>query len=96
MARPEYSKLYKRRAWRRKSRAQLQREPLCCDCLERGLVVPAEHADHIVPHRGDPDLFWRGALASRCAPCHSIKTAREQGKTVKRAVSPDGSLEGWD
>lgn len=96
MARPEYSRLYNTAAWRRKSRAQLQREPLCRHCMERGEIRPAEHADHVVPHRGDPDLFWRGETQSLCLDCHSRKTAVEQGKSVRRAVAEDGTPDGWD
>jgi hypothetical protein len=37
-------------------------------------------ADHVVPHRGDPDLFWQGALQSLCATCHSLrKQSQEKG-----------------
>lgn len=40
-------------------------------CLAQGQYVPATCADHIVPHRGDPDVFWFGALQSLCHPCHN-------------------------
>ena len=93
--RPEYDRWYKTAAWRRKSKAQLRAEPLCRDCLSRGIVEPATEADHIIPHRGDSELFWRGELASRCKACHAVKTAREQGKTTKRSVAIDGTPEGW-
>ena len=93
--RPEYTALYGKRAWRRKSAAQLKREPLCRDCLSRGLVTPAKHADHIEPHQGDAELFWNGDLQSLCVECHSVKTAREQGKTARRSVAIDGTPEGW-
>lgn len=36
--------------------------------------------DHIVPHRGDPELLYDEAnLQSLCHECHSKKTAREDG-----------------
>ena len=96
MDRPDYVKWYKRARWVRKSKAQLRAEPLCRDCLSRGIVTPAKHADHIDPHKGDEAMFWSGSLQSLCVECHSLKTAREQGKTSKRSVSVDGTPEGWD
>jgi 5-methylcytosine-specific restriction enzyme A len=36
----------------------------------RAQVVLATVADHITPHRGDPELF-KGPLQSLCASCHS-------------------------
>jgi 5-methylcytosine-specific restriction protein A len=39
---------------------------------------PASILDHVVPHRGDPVLFWSESnWQSLCATCHGIKTARE-------------------
>jgi 5-methylcytosine-specific restriction protein A len=37
-------------------------------------------ADHIVPHRGDPALFWDPAnLQTLCKPCHDgLKQAEER------------------
>ena len=44
----------------------------------QGRVVPATIVDHVVPHRGDPDLFWDEAnWAALCKRCHDAKTARE-------------------
>lgn len=37
-------------------------------------------ADHITPHRGDPDLFWHGALQCLCKGCHDgVKQSEEKG-----------------
>ena len=34
--------------------------------------------DHVVPHRGDQQLFWdESNWAPACKPCHDAKTARE-------------------
>lgn len=37
-------------------------------------------ADHVRPHRGDPDLFWdRGNLQCLCKACHDkVKQAEER------------------
>jgi 5-methylcytosine-specific restriction protein A len=43
-------------------------------------LVFATEVDHKVPHRGDQDLFWDTSnWQSLCKPCHSAKTAREDG-----------------
>lgn len=69
-----------RAAWQKARAAQLASEPLCRKCGKRGLIVPATVADHIEPHRGDPEKFWTGALQSLCGHCHdSVKQAEERG-----------------
>jgi len=78
------------------SKTQLQLHPLCEDCLKRGIYTPANQCDHVIPHHGDPELFWSSPLASRCRECHARKTAREQGKTTKPFIGTDGAPEGWD
>jgi hypothetical protein len=79
----KHGHLYDRR-WRRRRERQLRAEPLCRLCLAlRGRTVEATIADHVVPHRGDPELF-EGELQSLCAPCHdSWKRAIEEGGTIK-------------
>jgi 5-methylcytosine-specific restriction enzyme A len=47
-------------------------------CQAAGRLAAATVVDHIVPHRGDPVLFWdEGNWQSQCKPCHDAKTARE-------------------
>ena len=59
--------------WRRLRDAHLRQEPACRECGQ-----PATCVDHIVPLRygGTHDP---GNLQSLCGPCHSRKTAREDG-----------------
>jgi 5-methylcytosine-specific restriction protein A len=65
----------------------LRDHPLCVHCLEgvvlpgelkglKGRVTPATVVDHIIPHRGDPVLFWdrKGNWQGLCAPHHNKKT----------------------
>ncbi|MDE1714925.1 HNH endonuclease signature motif containing protein (plasmid) [Chromobacterium amazonense] len=82
-------------AWIRASRAYRARHPFCVACQQRdGRLVTAEHVDHIQPPRyreamesGDPARmaeakrrFWDSSnWQSLCRPCHSRKTAREDG-----------------
>ena len=44
--------------WRRARKAYLQLHPLCAECLKEGILTPATVVDHIMPHRGDQQLFW--------------------------------------
>jgi 5-methylcytosine-specific restriction protein A len=65
--------------WRKRRAAHLASEPLCRMCRDKGLIVPATVADHIVPHRGDKTLFM-GELQSLCTRCHaSTKQSQESG-----------------
>ena len=93
--RPEQSKLYNTARWRRTSKAQLSKQPLCEHCLERGVIEPATQCDHATPHKGNPDLFWSGPFNSLCRTCHGDKTAEEMGRKPRRAVSADGAPIGW-
>jgi 5-methylcytosine-specific restriction protein A len=51
--------------------------PWCAECHTRGHITPAVDVDHILPHQGDPALFWdRANLMALCKQCHARKTAR--------------------
>jgi 5-methylcytosine-specific restriction protein A len=64
--------------WRRARAVYLARHPLCAACQAAGYIKPSTVVDHVVPHRGDPKLFWDEAnWAALCKPCHDAKTARE-------------------
>jgi 5-methylcytosine-specific restriction protein A len=81
---------YSTARWRKRREAQLSVEPLCRMCLGSEIVTAANTADHVVPHRGDPHLFWYGELQSLCASHHSRdKQLEEHGKTIVR-FGPDG------
>ncbi|MHB8303615.1 MAG: HNH endonuclease [Acidobacteriaceae bacterium] len=68
--------------WQKTSRAYLAAHPLCVDPYQahRARAVAATQTDHIVPHRGDMQLFWNhDNWQPLCAQCHSRKTAEEDG-----------------
>jgi 5-methylcytosine-specific restriction endonuclease McrA len=47
--------------------------------------------DHVIPHRGDPTLFWQGELQTLCATCHSsTKQALERTGKTKHTTGQDG------
>lgn len=66
--------------WRR-MRAMFLADPrnaICAECKRASANV----VDHIVPHRGDPELYedtsnWQGL----CIPCHARKSAIEKHST---------------
>ncbi len=66
-----------RRPWQRAAKEFLA-EPENQVCKLCGCAI-ATQVDHIIPHRGDPKLFWdRNNCQGACRPCHSRKTRRGQ------------------
>lgn len=63
-------------AWRRLRASVLAAEPLCRECARKGRVTAATCVDHI-----DGNAMNNGAHALQplCSPCHSRKTAIENG-----------------
>jgi 5-methylcytosine-specific restriction protein A len=64
---------YHSTAWRRLSRLQLKREPLCAECLKGGRVTPAYIADHIQEIRHGGARLDMNNLQSLCKACHNRK-----------------------
>lgn len=85
-----YRRLYSLAKWKRRRLDQLTREPLCRWCEAAGLITPATIADHVVPHRGDLDLFWNGELQSMCAVCHDAGKSRQERGGYDSACDLDG------
>ena len=49
-------------------------EPLCRECLRKGLVASTEHIDHIVDRKMRPELSYeRTNLQGLCKACHNAK-----------------------
>ena len=64
--------------WRKARKHYLEAHPLCVECMKEGRYVKATDVDHIIPHRGDPILFWdRGNWQALCHSHHSKKTGTE-------------------
>ena len=58
--------------WQRSRLAFLLDNPRCVVCNG-----PANEVDHIVPHKGDCDVFWdMDNWQSLCGTCHKRKTGR--------------------
>ena len=82
---------YDSRRWRKRARLHKAANPVCVMCEQKGLAVPVEVADHIVPHRGDPMLFWYGELQSLCWSCHS----KSKQQIERRGFTTDIGIDGW-
>jgi len=66
--------------WNRESKQFLKENPLCVYCLKEKKVVESKVTDHIIPHKGNMDLFWdRNNWQALCKRCHDMKTVREDG-----------------
>lgn len=58
--------------------------------MKKGLVVPAQVADHVMPHRGDYHLFWFGQLQSLCVNCHNSTKQQLEDKGFINDIGIDG------
>ena len=66
---------YRKAQARIKANPMIADHPLCAKCRENGKLTPATVVDHIIPHRGDPVLFWdRSNWQPLCKDCHDRKT----------------------
>ncbi|WP_010651604.1 HNH endonuclease [Oceanobacillus massiliensis] len=61
--------------WRKARKRFLKSHPLCEKCFDKGKLEKAKVVDHIIPHRGDQELFWNETnWQPLCKPCHDRKT----------------------
>lgn len=66
------------RHWRKARSHYLNQHPLCVMCMKEGRVEEATELDHVIPHKGSFDLFWRQSnWQGLCVHHHGAKTARE-------------------
>lgn len=66
--------------WQKARAGYLAVHPFCKRCLDTGKHTAATVVDHIVPHKGDKELFWdKNNWQPLCKRCHDIKTATEDG-----------------
>lgn len=64
--------------WQKARASYLAKHPLCVACKKEHHVEPATEVDHIIPHRGNQQLFWdQSNWQGLCKPHHSRKTATE-------------------
>jgi 5-methylcytosine-specific restriction enzyme A len=77
--RPSAAKRMYGREWRKRRAEYLRENPLCVECKKEGIIRAATVVDHIIPHRGDPVLFWdESNWQALDATCHNSKTGSGQ------------------
>ena len=61
--------------WQKARKRFLSQHPLCVRCLAEGKYVQATVVDHIVPHRGNMNIFWdESNWQALCKHHHDQKT----------------------
>ncbi len=66
--------------WRKARERFLRENPLCIECLKEERLTPATVVDHIVPHKGNYELFWdESNWQPLCKYHHDVKTAKVDG-----------------
>lgn len=75
-------------AWRKLRASVLDCEPLCRHCTARGLTVPATDLDH---RDNNPANNEPVNLQPMCHECHSRKTARDMGGSVRMGCDTNGT-----
>src|SRR5262245_460061 len=85
--------MYSTRVWKQRRKQQRVKQPLCEECLRHGHVREARVAHHVVPHKGNWDLFCTGDLESLCKQCHDAHTASTERAGLP--VRPRTGLDGW-
>ena len=74
-----YRRGYDKR-WQRTSKQYLREHPFCVMCQKEGILKSATEVDHVIPHRGNIELFWdESNWQGLCHKHHSGKTAKEDG-----------------
>lgn len=66
--------------WRKARVVFLAANPFCRFCLDRGVETLATQVDHIKDAADHPEIFFEESnWRALCGPCHSRRTATEQG-----------------
>ena len=89
-ARPQSSDRGYDKRWARAS-AQFRRDnPLCVGCRAIGRLEAATVTDHIVPHRGDAEIFWQAQWwQPSCDWHHNVVKRRLEDMYDRGQLSPD-------
>lgn len=80
------------RTWRQIRYQRLVKFPLCALCARLGVVTAATVVDHIVPHRGNKELFFDSEnLQSLCQHCHDSHKQRQEKSGVLSGCDAEGN-----
>lgn len=74
------SDLYHTARWTKLSKAFRASHPLCAACAAKGVIKPAQVADHIVPYPvcGYDGFFSESNLQALCEDCNHEKGQRDK------------------
>ena len=85
-------RLYDSTRWRKIAKRHLDANPLCVLCAAMGRDTAANTVDHVVPHNGDPVLFWdEDNFQSLCAVCHAGIKRQQERHGYSAAADVDGN-----
>lgn len=90
-SRKQWKRLYDTAHWKRIRQQRLTAEPLCRLCKDRfKRVTVATVCDHIIPHKGNEQLFYSYAnTQSLCKPCHDTHKHRAEIGALERPEFDD-------
>ena len=64
--------------WQKARVRYLHSHPLCVECKKASKLTKATVVDHVIPHRGDQQLFWdESNWQPLCKHHHDVKTMTE-------------------
>lgn len=73
------------RRWEKARLIFIAANPLCGRCAAAGRVERTTVVDHIIPHKGDQELFWdKSNWQGLCETCHNRKTINENRMSISR------------
>lgn len=71
--RPRSKDEYHTARWTRESRRFRDSNPFCVRCKAKGLLVPSQVTDHIIPVEIYPDFWDKSNWQALCTPCNIAK-----------------------
>ena len=85
---------YKLVAWKRIRAQRLAADPLCVMCLAEGMTTAAAVVDHVVPHKGNRELFFSYANTQSLCKRHHDRD-KQQMEARGEVQSPSPTPQDW-
>jgi 5-methylcytosine-specific restriction protein A len=87
---PEVHRWYQRAAWKKRARHQLERFPLCQQCLRENKITAAEVVDHLERVSGNINTFWTSPIQSLCRAHHDSWKQGIEARGYDDTIGSDG------
>jgi 5-methylcytosine-specific restriction protein A len=68
------------RNWQKIRNFHFRKYPWCEKCMDYKKYVSATDVHHVIPHKGNREIFYKSPLQSLCHECHSKQTRLENWK----------------